>query len=109
MNKIHDFFKKHHIDEKDIPKAFIMYKSLSLLACIGFFSLTYRYRPIQKMIHIYPINLLNNNLRNNFPNYYKKTIEFIDNKSKLISENKYFKPIPLFFNLQPQRTTLAIG
>lgn len=109
MNKIHDYFKKHNIDEKDIPQAFILYKSLGVMIGITCFSMCYKFRPIQTYMHRYPLNILTNNFKNTFPNFYTRAGNFIDEKTYKISNSRFIRPIPEFFKLEPQRTTIAIG
>lgn len=109
MNSIHDFFKKHHVEEKDIPVAFVLYKSLGLIIAASTFTICYKYKPIQSNINNFPLNLLTNGLKNNFPNFFTKAGSIIENKTLLISNSKYFKPIPDFFKLDSKRTTIAIG
>ena len=109
MNFIHDYFQKHGIGKKDIPKAFIIYKGLGSMIGVGFMFLCYRYRPLQMSIKYYPFNNIYNRLVTRYPNFYKKSTDFVDKKSKALANWKYFKPIPQYLNMDPQRTTIAIG
>jgi hypothetical protein len=109
MNRIHDFFKKHHVDEKDIPTAFVLYKSLGLVIAGTVFTICYKQRPIEKYMHLYPFNVLLNGFKNKFPYAHNKICNTIETKSTAISQSKYFKPIPNFFGLDPKISTFAIG
>jgi len=109
MNKIHEFFKKHDIDEKDIPKAFLLYKSLTVVIGVSVFTLCYKYQPIQNYMHQYPFNIITNGFKSRCPKIYDKIATTINSKTKAIADNKYFRPLPEFFKLEPERTTLALG
>ena len=63
MNTIHHYFEKHGIEEKDVPKALVVYKTLGAGIKLGCFWLTYRYMPLSHMVKYYPLSNINRYLQ----------------------------------------------
>ena len=109
MEKIHDYFRKHNIRKKDIPKAFILYQVLGTITTICGYALCYRFKPMQNIVKKNPFKIWFNNFKTGYPNFYQKSHNLIFEKSKTLSESKYFQPIPKFFGLDSHRAMVAIG
>src|SRR5437016_4338754 len=108
MNRIHDYFKKHHIEESDIPKAFVLYKSLGLGVFVTVFTTCYIIKPTQRYMHKHPFNVIPNIFKAHTPILYTGVLNFVDKQAHMLANSKYFKPIPQFLGLDPYATTIAL-
>lgn len=109
MEKIHQTFKKYGVDEKDLPKAFVIYKTFNLLIATGVFTACYKYHPLKNNMNKYPLNLLTNYFKINTPRLYNYMSDKVEKGTDKIANSRFFKPIPNFFNLDSYKTTVAIG
>lgn len=109
MGFIHDYFKKHGVDEKDVPSALLFYKGLGFGITAATYGLCYRYRPLHYGIQHYPLKNINIWLKTTYPQRYQQMETFVKTKTTTISKWRYFKPIPPFFGLDTKRATVAIG
>lgn len=106
---IHDFFERHGIQEKDIPRAFAVYKILGLGVTGICYAICYRWRPLQRTIAHQPFSGWYTGLRRQFPNAFSKTEHFIESKTTIVSNWNAFRGVTRHFGLDSKRATMAIG
>lgn len=106
---LHDFFHRHGVDEKDVPRAFVLYKLLGVGVSAACYAVCYRYRPLQRAIMHEPFAGWYGGFQRAFPNFHSRATNFIDTKSTAIATSRYFHPVANSLGLESKRATIAIG
>ena len=106
---IKEYFEKKGISKKDIPLGILYFKTISYTTWFGTLGLCYKYRPLRKLLETKYIKCKYEKIKMSYPNFYNKCENFINEKSKKISEWKYFKPIPETLGLKSIRTVEALS
>lgn len=108
MGKLSNYFQKYGIGIKDIPMAFICFKSLSVLSYFGCMAICYRYKPLITLFKMGPPKKLLTGIQNRYPNAYYKTHTFVLNQTDKLTNSKIFQRLPKF-GANNKRLSIAIA
>lgn len=110
MERAKNYFEKRGIQSSRVGTALLAFKLSTYCHWSGTLFLCYRYRPVKsfftkwsgpKRIHDY--------FRNKYRVRYDKAQNYINSKAQKLAEWKYFRPIPRFLGVEPQRFTIALA
>ena len=77
---------------------------------MGTLFLCYRFRPVRSFFTKWSgPRRFHKYIQHKYPERYTKTQDYINTKAQHLAEWKYFRPIPKFLGVQPQRFTLALA
>ena len=110
MSRITGYLEKYGVPCTSVVKALICFKALSYGTWFTLIGISYRYKPLQKLVknYHYP-KILFQKIKTKYPNAYTKTKTFILEKSEKLSESRFFKPIPRTLCLESKRFTIALA
>lgn len=103
----HKLFHHIGIEQKDIPKAFIAFKTLNYVSYLTTFVLCYRYRPAKIFLRSTIGQSVVGTIKNKFPRY----VTYVENGATELTDrmkdNKYFQMIPTTLGLKTSRFSKA--
>ena len=101
-----NYFKQYNIT--NIPKAIIIYKTMSLVTAGSMLVLCYKYRPARLFKNSRFGQYIINSIKSRYPNQIISIKKYVKDKADTFSKYKYFKPIPKFLGLVNKRFTYAM-
>ncbi|AYV75801.1 MAG: hypothetical protein Terrestrivirus3_70 [Terrestrivirus sp.] len=101
------WFDKLGVEPKDIPKAFITFKTISYVSYGATFALCYRYKPTKMFLQTNMGKNVIMGINNRFPTFIPKLTEKANTLTTKMATNKYFQKIPESIGLKSKRFSKA--